>query len=40
MHRLTIVHLEPIKPNADHKGVVTHYGYSDDLIENLSRHLK
>lgn len=25
------------KPNDDLKGVVTHYGYSDDFIKNLPR---
>lgn len=28
--------LKPDKPNDNFKGVVIHYGYSDDFFENLS----
>lgn len=39
-HRLTIVLLVQTKPNADHKGIVAHYGYSDDFTTNVSRYFK
>ena len=35
MHRLTIMLLELTMFHADHGITVTHYGYSDDFIENL-----